>query len=72
MVGDELLSTAYQMDGEPNDEVQLANALLISSAPELLSALRFALESLGDPVDTDRRLAAVIQANNAISKATGK
>jgi hypothetical protein len=49
----------------------LADALTLA-APELLKALKFALDSLGDPVDTNRRLAAVIQGNNAIAKAEGK
>lgn len=51
-------------------EEQQANARLIGAAPDLLAALRWALDQIEDDLDPDHQ-AALTAARTAIAKATG-
>jgi hypothetical protein len=53
-----------------NEAEDAANARLIATAPELLDALRWALDQIDDDLDLDHQ-AAMNAARAAIQKATG-
>lgn len=70
------LSIVAKYVGYTNDEEELANAKLIAAAPELLEALRWALEWI-DAVPSDTALPTMPgfdrdEVNNIINKALGE